>query len=43
MNSEYCENLMAAHRANCRLFKPLKRFLPHFHVVIYICIEKTQL
>ena len=43
MNSEYCENLMAAHRANCRLFKPLKRFLPYFHVVIYICMEKTQL
>ena len=43
MNSEYSENLTAAHRANWRLFKPLKRFLPHFHVVIYICMEKTAL
>ena len=41
MNSEYCENLMAAHRPNWRLFEPLKRFLPHFHLVIYICMEKN--
>ena len=41
MNSEYCENLMAAHRANWRLFKRLKRFLLHFDVVIYICMEKN--
>ena len=41
MNSEYCENLMAAHRTIWRLFKPLKTFLPHFHVVIYICVEKN--
>ena len=40
MNSEYCENVMAARSANWRLFKPLKRFLPHFLVVIYICMEK---
>ena len=40
MNSEYCENLMAAHSANWRRFKPLKRFLLHFDVVICICMEK---
>ena len=32
---------MAARSANWRLFKPLKRFLPHFLVVIYICMEKN--
>ena len=30
MNSQYCENLMAARRANWRLFKPLKRFFASF-------------
>ena len=42
MSSEYVENLMATRSANWRLLKPLKRFLPHFLVVIYIFMAKTQ-
>ena len=31
-----------ARRANRRLFKPLKRFLPRFHVMICICVVKNN-
>ena len=31
-----------ARRANRRLFKPLKRFLPRFHVMICICVVKNS-
>ena len=40
-NGLWIQLKMTARRANWRLFKPLKRFLPRFHVMICICMVKT--
>ena len=41
-NGLWIQLKMTARRANWRLFKPLKRFLPRFHVMICICMVKNS-